>query len=489
MLALAALAGCAVGPDYMRPDAPVPARYKEAAAVVPSMGWKPGTPQDAASRGAWWAIYGDPVLDGLERQVDISNQNLKSAEAAYRQAQAIVGEGRAGFFPTVTLNAAAQRSGQGGVTGGGARGSSSTTRSPSDVTLYSLSGTASWAPDLWGRIRRTVESDIATAQASAADLASARLSAQATLAIDYFELRAADELQRLLEAAVAAYTQALQITENRYRQGVAALSDVASARSQLDTTSAQAIGVGVQRAQLEHAIAVLIGQPAADFSIAPAPLAMAAPVTPPGLPSTLLERRPDIAAAERLVAAANAQIGVAQSAWFPDLTLSASAGFSATDLARLLSVSNSLWSLGPQLAATLFDGGLRSAQVAAARAGYDARVASYRETVLAGFQQVEDELAALRILADQAAAQDIAVRSADEAERLLFNQYKAGTVAYTNVITAQTTALTNRQNALTILENRLVASVALIEALGGGWGATDLPSPAQVEAGAPSIFP
>src|SRR6266851_1608066 len=433
---LAAVSACAVGPDYQRPEAAVPAAYKE------TNGWKPSEPQDLASRGAWWSIYDDAVLDGLARQIEISNQTLKAAEAAFRQARAIVGEGRASFFPTVTL-------------------------------------------DVWGRIRRTVESDVAGAQASAADLAAARLSAQATLVTDYFQLRIDDELKRLLDDTVEAFARALQITQNRYAQGISARSDVASAQAQLEQTRSQAINVGIQRAQLEHAIAVLIGKPPAEFAIAPVPLKTVVPVMPPGLPSTLLERRPDIAAAERRMQAANAQIGVAVAAYFPTLTLSGSYGFVSSALDTLLRASNAVWSFGPQLAETAFDGGLRAAQVEAARATYDQNVADYRQTVLAGFQQVEDELAALRILEQQAAVQDAAVRAAQEAERLIFNPYVAGTVAYTSVITAQTTALADRQNALTILQNRLVASTVLVEALGGGWSAPELPTREQIIGDAP----
>jgi len=476
---LAAVSACAVGPDYQRPEAAVPAAYKE------TNGWKPSEPQDLASRGAWWSIYDDAVLDGLARQIEISNQTLKAAEAAFRQARAIVGEGRASFFPTVTLDGSGQRSGQGSGAGG-TSGTSRTSVSRSRVAnQFNLTAAASWELDVWGRIRRTVESDVAGAQASAADLAAARLSAQATLVTDYFQLRIDDELKRLLDDTVEAFARALQITQNRYAQGISARSDVASAQAQLEQTRSQAINVGIQRAQLEHAIAVLIGKPPAEFAIAPVPLKTVVPVMPPGLPSTLLERRPDIAAAERRMQAANAQIGVAVAAYFPTLTLSGSYGFVSSALDTLLRASNAVWSFGPQLAETAFDGGLRAAQVEAARATYDQNVADYRQTVLAGFQQVEDELAALRILEQQAAVQDTAVRAAQEAERLIFNQYVAGTVAYTSVITAQTTALADRQNALTILQNRLVASTVLVEALGGGWSAPELPTREQIIGDAP----
>jgi NodT family efflux transporter outer membrane factor (OMF) lipoprotein len=469
VLAVAVVSACTVGPDYQRPPVVVPASYKEE-------GWKVGEPRDAIDRGAWWSIYDDPVLDGLERQIDVSSQTLRASEAAYRQAQAIVAEARAQFFPTVDATASATRSGTGGrsvSTGGnGAR------------TLYDLNTTASWDLDLWGRIHRLVEGDIASAQASAADLASARLSVQAALATDYFSLRIDDELKRLLDDTVVSFTRSLTITQNQYRVGVAAASDVALARAQVQGTQAQAINVGVQRAQLEHAIAVLVGKPAPDFSIAIAPrLATRVPSIPPGMPSTLLERRPDIAAAERLMASANAQIGVAVAAFYPDLTLSASFGFQGFNFGSLLQAANKVWSVGPQLAETVFDGGLRTAQVEQFRAAYDQTVANHRQTVLLGFQQVEDELAALRILVQQAEVQDQAVKSAQEAERLILNQYLAGTVAYTSVVTVQVTALADEENALTIYQNRLTASVALINALGGGWNSSQLPSDTQVKAG------
>ncbi|HEV2546898.1 MAG TPA: efflux transporter outer membrane subunit [Stellaceae bacterium] len=483
------LAGCLVGPDYERPAAPTPVRFKEAE------GWKLGEPQDAADRGQWWAIYNDPVLDALERTIDVSNQNLRAAEAAYRQARAVVAEARAGLFPTLSVTGSGTQSGQGG---GGSRGSSFITtgtgtaigtggggRGSSSQSTLDLTADLSWSIDLWGRIRRTVESDVATAQASAADLANARLSAQAQLATLYFELRASDELKRLLDAAVVAFTQSLQITRNQYAVGVVGQADVVTAETLLEQTRAQGIATGVQRAQFEHAIASLVGKPPGDFAIEPALIAAAVPVAPPGVPSGLLERRPDIAGAERRMAGANAQIGVAVSAFYPDLTLSASYGFTSSNLSKLLRAANNFWSVGPQLAETVFDAGLRSAQVAGARATYDETVAVYRQTVLTGFQQVEDELAALRILAQQADVQANAVRLAREAERLTLNQYQAGTVAYTAVLTAQTTALANEETEVGIKQSRLVASVALIQALGGGWNAAVLPNIEQVESDDP----
>jgi len=461
---LAPLAACEVGPDYVRPTAPTPVAYKEID------GWKPSEPQVAASGTAWWTIYNDPLLDDLEKQIDISNQTLKASEAAFRQASALVQEARAAFFPTVALDASAVRSGAGGGQTGRA----------TIKTQFAVTGDLSWEIDVWGRIRRTVEASYASAEASAADLAAARLSAQSALAADYLALRISDELKRLLDATADADAKALQITRNRYNQGTAARSDVAQALAQVEGVKAQAINVGVQRAQLEHAIAVLIGKPPAEFSIAPTPLELRVPVVPPGVPSTLLERRPDIAASERSAAAANAQIGVAIAAYYPAITLSASYGFVGSAIQTLIRASNAVWSVGPQLAETVFDAGMRSAQVAAARASYDQAIANYRQTVLAAFQQVEDELAALRILEQQAEVQDRAVRASEEAEALILNQYKAGTVAYTSVITAQTVSLGNKQTALSILQSRLSASIVLIEALGGGWTAADLPSHDQI---------
>ncbi|HYB11717.1 MAG TPA: efflux transporter outer membrane subunit, partial [Alphaproteobacteria bacterium] len=347
---------------------------------------------------------------------------------------------------------------------------------------FLLTGSASWDVDLWGRIRRTIESDVASAQASAADLASARLSAQATLATNYYNLRSADELKHLLDDTVVAFTKSLQITKDRFASGTAARTDILQAQALLESTQSQAINVGVQRAQFEHAIAVLIGKAPSDFSIEPVRLTTELPVIPAGVPSTLLERRPDIAAAERQAAAANALVGVAIAAYYPDLTLSASGGFSSNMLSNLLQASNSIWSFGGQLSETVFDAGLRGAQVDQARAVYDQNVATYRQTVLSAFQQVEDELAAIRILAQQAEVQALAVRDAEIAVQLTLEQYKAGTVDYTAVITAQTNALSDEETAVGILQNRLDASVSLIQALGGGWDSGQLPDPDRLDA-------
>jgi NodT family efflux transporter outer membrane factor (OMF) lipoprotein len=453
---LALIAACAVGPDYHRPKFEAAAAYKEAA------DWKPSEPGDALTRGPWWEIYKDDSLNQLENRIDISNENVKAAVAAYDQARALVAQSRAGFWPTIGASVGRQR---GSVAGG-----------PTQTT-DSAGLTGSWDLDIWGQIRRTVESNRASAQSSAAALAAARLSAQAELATDYFELRAQDQLQKLLDDTVVAEQLSLKITESRYRFGVAARADVVSAEAQLLSSQAQQVNARNQRAILEHAIAVLIGQQPASFSLSPSSMRTDVPTVPAGIPSTMLERRPDVAQAERKVAAANAQIGVATSAYFPSLTLSGSDQYSGRTWSKLFDVPNRVWSLGPSLADTLIDGGLRRAEVAQARAAYDASIDAYRQTVLTGFQQVEDNVVTLRVLEQQAVIEDAAVAAAREAEKLTLNQYKAGTVPYSSVITAQTTRLSAEETALTVLSSRLQASVALIEAVGGGWDASQLPLP------------
>jgi NodT family efflux transporter outer membrane factor (OMF) lipoprotein len=468
---IAVMSACAVGPDYKRPPVAAAADYKE------QSGWKPSEPNDALGRGPWWEIFNDETLDGLEAKINISNENVKAALAAYQQAQALVDQARAGYWPTANLSADRLRSASGshGIATSTTGGISTVTSGGNTTTTYSVGASANWTLDIWGQIRRTVESDRASAQASAAALASAQLSAQGTLATDYFELRAQDQLQRLLDDTVVAEQLSLKLTESRYRFGVAAKADVVSAEAQLLSSQAQQINAKIQRALLEHAIAVLIGQQPADFSLSPTTMRMDVPTVPAGVPSTLLERRPDVAEAERKVAAANAQIGVATAAYFPSLTLSGSDQYTSSRLHKLISLPNRAWSFGPSLVETVFDGGLRRAQVAQARAAHDASVATYRQTVLSGFQQVEDEIATLRILEQQAVVEEAAVKAAKEAEALTLNQYKAGTVPYSSVITAQTTRLSSEETALTVLSSRLQASVALIEALGGGWNSSQLP--------------
>ncbi|MGS0892857.1 efflux transporter outer membrane subunit [Burkholderia stagnalis] len=458
------LAGCAVGPDYHRPDASIPAAFKEAPA-----GWKVAQPADRTDRGAWWSVYDDPQLASLMDQLNASNQTVAQYAAAYRQARALVTEARAAYFPTVGFTGSGTRS-RSGVS------SSSTTGSNFNRigTSYNIGLDASWEPDLWGKVSRTVSAQRAGEAAAAADLANARLSTQATLAQTYYQLRTADSLQKLLDDTVKSYEQSLKLTENQYAQGVAARADVIQAQTQLQSAQASAIDNGVARAQYEHAIATLIGQPASTFSLPPLPLAAEPPVTPVDVPSTLLERRPDIAAAERRAAAANEQIGVAIAAFFPTLTLSASGGFQSSVWSQLFTLPARFWSVGPQLAATLFDAGLRAAQTDAARATYDQDVATYRQTVLAAFQDVEDNLASQRILGREIDVQRQAVDSAEHALAIVTNQYKAGTVAYLNVLNAQTTAFTAQQRLASLGGQRMVSSVGLVKALGGGWDASQM---------------
>jgi NodT family efflux transporter outer membrane factor (OMF) lipoprotein len=468
--AVAAMAGCSVGPNYHRPDAPVPKQFKEAE------GWKPAEPREAASGAAWWSVYEDPTLDELEKQIDISNQTLKQSEANWREAVAVVSAARAQYFPTIGVTATGERSGGPGAALAAAASNGGTTlpRVSHPINQFELAGTASWDLDIWGKIRRTVESDIANAQASEADLAAARLSAQATLATDYIELRIADELKQLLDETVDGYKRALTITQNQYTVGVVAKTDVITAETQLEGAESQQIAVAATRATLEHAIAVLVGKPAGDFSLAPAKLGAMVPVVPTGVPSSLLERRPDVAAAERSMAGMNAQIGVAVAAYYPDLTLSGSYGFVSNVVSGLLKSPNNIWAFGGTATDTLLDFGARPAEVREARAAYDAAVANYRQTVLTAFQQVEDQLATLRVLEQQYQVQDQATKSANLAAQMTLNQYRAGTVAYTSVVTQQAIALTDAQTLLTVRQNRLTASVALIQALGGGWDATTL---------------
>ena len=461
LLAALLLAACMVGPDYVRPGTAVPAAYKE------MEGWKRAEPRDAIARGRWWEMFGDRELDALAARVDISNQNVRVAEANFRQAQALTEQARAGLFPNVGAGASVIRS-----------KSPSLSNQPSFATgavdNYNLNLNASWELDLWGKVRRGIEAGEANWQASAADLESVRLSAQAAVAQNYLALRVADVQRRVLEDTVAAYQRTLELTQNRYAAGVAAKVDVVQAEVQLKSTQAQLVDLGVDRALLEHAIATLIGEPASTFSIPRAPLVAALPTIPVGVPSELLERRPDIAAGERSVAAANARIGVAQSAFYPTLTLSAAGGFRSTSFADWLTAPSRFWSLGAALAQSVFDGGLRRAVSDQAIAAYDGEVAAYRQTVLTGFQEVEDSLATLRILEEEGRLQDAAARGAQQSVELTTNQYKAGIVSFLNVIAAQTIALNNERAAVNVQGRRLAASVLLVKALGGGWDARAL---------------
>ncbi len=452
----AVLAACTVGPEYRRPEVSTPESYRGAGGD-----WKRAQPGDGLPRGSWWEIFGDSQLNALAGRVEVSNQNMRAAEARFRQAQAVVRQARSGLFPVISGSAATSRA---RASGSGARIADS----------HELAVDAAWEPDLWGRVRRSVEASEAAWQGSAADLESVRLSALAALVQNYITLRTVDAQVQLLKDTVAAFQRSLDLTRNRYAVGVAGKADVVLAEVQLKSGQADLVELGVQRAQLEHAIALLAGEPASTFSLPPAPLGAAMPTIPVGVPSELLERRPDIAAAERRVAAANARIGVAESAFYPSLILSASGGVRNARFADLLSAPSRFWSIGAALAQLLFDGGARQAITDQARAVHDEEVALYRQTVLTGFQEVEDNLAALRILEEEAALQDAVVRGARQSVEFALNQYKAGTVNFLSVIVLQTAALNNERTAVNLLGRRLTASVLLVKALGGGWDAAAL---------------
>ncbi|MBV8633121.1 MAG: efflux transporter outer membrane subunit [Burkholderiaceae bacterium] len=465
LLAPLLLAACATGPSYTTPKTETPEAFKEA------QNWKQAQPADTRLPTKWWEIYHDSLLNELEEQVDTGNQTVAQAEAQYREARAVVRGAEASYFPTVTANASHTRAG-----GPSSRSSSASGASAGPSTTNLLTVDASWEPDLWGRVRRTVEANQSSAQASAADWQAARLSAHAQLAQDYFQLRQLDADRQLYDKTVEDYKKSLELTRNQYKAGTVAKENVVLAEMQLRTTEAQAIDFDVQRAQMEHAIALLVGKPASVFAIKPNPtFDTTVPAIPVGVPSTLLERRPDIANAERLAASANAKIGVADAAWFPNLTLSAQGGYQSSSFAHWISVPNRLWSLGPSVAQTLFDGGALRAASDQARASYDASVANYRQTVLTGFQEVEDYIAALRILDQEMEKQREAVELSRRSVELTRNQYKAGVVAYVDVITVETTALSNERALVDLLNRRLSASVLLVKALGGGWDASQLP--------------
>jgi NodT family efflux transporter outer membrane factor (OMF) lipoprotein len=468
------LGGCMVGPNYQRPPAASPAAFKE----PPPPNWKSATPRDEIARGKWWEIFGDPQLDALEEQVSVSNQSIAQAEAQFRAARAAAGVARAGLFPTVTAGASATRSRSGAGRGGTVLTSptgSGTTTAGSTTSIYQVPVDVSYEVDVWGKVRRMIESSVATAQASAGDLETMRLSLQAELAVDYFELHGLDAQQLLLSTTAGAYQKALDLTTNRYNQGVASGVDVAQAQTQLETTRAQAIDLGVQRTQLEHAIAVLTGKAPSELTITQAPVAVEPPAVPVALPSELLERRPDIAANERRMAAANAQIGVQVAAYYPTISLTASGGFQSSKLADLFTWPSRFWSLGASAVETLFNGGARRAATEQARANYDAAVAAYRQSVLTAFQNVEDNLSALRVLDAEAAQQQIAVTTAERSLALSNYRYQGGITTYLEVITAQAAALNNERTAVDILTRRMTASVNLVKALGGGWRDSDLP--------------
>jgi NodT family efflux transporter outer membrane factor (OMF) lipoprotein len=465
LLAIAAmqLTGCVVGPKYHPPAVQAPPAYKEVG------DWKPAQPNDQNLGGEWWRIFQDPQLDALELQVNVSNQNLKAASAQFQQARATLRYYRADYYPTVTAGPSATRT---------LVSANSPTSSILRGTTYNdfvLPFDVSYQADVWGRVRKNVESYREQAQASAADLATVNLSMHSDLAVDYFQARSLDAEEQLLNSTVKEYEQALELNENRFQGGIASEVEVEQAKTQLQTTQAAAIDVGVARAQYEHAVAILVGKPPAEFSLPPLPLTAPPPHIPISLPSELLERRPDIAASERRVASANAQIGVAKSAYYPTINLGASGGFESSAISTLLQGPSSLWSIGLSAVGTVFDVGRRRALTDQARAAYDYQVASYRENVLTGFQQVEDNLAAVRILEHEALVQDEAVRAAQRSLDLSVTRYKGGVTSYLEVITAQSAALTDEVTAVNILGRRMANTVLLIQALGGGWDRSTLP--------------
>jgi len=456
------LSACTVGPKYQAPvvQVPMPPAYKEAG------DWKPADPSDQLEKGKWWELFHDAQLNELEEQIAVSNQNLKAAAARYDEARALERSDRAGFFPTLT--------GAASITG--TKQSDNRPIAHSNFNDYLMPFTFSYEADVWGRVKHSVESSTASAQATAADLETLNLSLHAELAFDYFQLHGLDAEKQLLDSTVSAYAQALQLTQNRFNGGIATEADVAQAQTQLETVRAQAVDVEVDRAQLEHAIAILTGKTPSGLSVPALALTTPPPAIPLGLPSELLERRPDIAAAERRIAAANAEIGVARSAFFPILSLVAPAGFEGHSIGTWLSVSSLFWSAGPSIAATLFDGGKRRAVSDQTQAAYQAAAASYQQTVLSAFGDVEDSLSALHILADEAQVQDGAVAAAEHSLAVSTNRYKGGVATYLEVITAQSIALTNERVAVGLLTRRMTSSVQLIKALGGGWKISDLPA-------------
>ena len=474
---LAALTACNVGPGYRTPAAPAPPVFTEPPpqAFSESREWKAGIPGDAWAKGRWWEVFEDTDLNALEARVDVSNQTLKSAAARFQQARALVLERRSARFPTVTGGASVTHQ---------RLSSNAPVPPPASETMsgnFDLGFQASWEPDFWGRIHNEVAAAVEAAQATAADVENARLSLHAELALDYFDLRSLDREQRILEDAVAAYRKALDLTLDRYNGGAANRAEVAEAQTQLEATGAQAVDITDLRAQYQHAMAVLIGQPPEGFTIAPKSSPLVLPAIPMGLPSELLERRPDIAAAERRVAAANSEVGLARAAFYPQVLLAAAVGLEGSGITNWLNWPSRLWAVGPSAAETLFDAGRRRAALQESTANYDSLVADYRQSVLMAFQQVEDNLASLRILEDEAQRQQRAVAAARESEELSLNRYKGGLVTYLEVVTAQSTRLGNERVAVGVERRRLEASVLLIRALGGGWKANSLPQAAALK--------
>jgi len=481
LLSLIMLGACTVGPKYHTPTAQTPETYKELTPKDFSQteGWKTAQPKDDALRGKWWEIFNDPDLNALEEKVNVSNQNVAAAASSFFAARALVRQARSQYFPTVTTSPSitAQRS----------SGTVNSSPSSGNITDYMLPFDATWQPDLFGRVRNTVRSSVAGAQASAADLENVRLTIQAEVASDYFSLRGQDALKKLLDDTVVAYQQSLDLTKVLYETGISSDEAVAQAETQLETTKAQDTAVEISRAQFEHAIATLVGEPASTFSVRREPLHPSPPAIPFGVPSQLLERRPDIAASERLVAQANAQIGIAQTAYYPTVSLNAAAGFESTHIAQWLTWPSRFFSVGPALAETIFEGGLRRATVQQFRAQYDESVANYRQTVLTAFQQVEDNLSGLRVLSVEIHQQDTAVAAATRNLTIATDRYKLGIDPYLNVITAQTLLLGNQVTAVNLRTSQMTTSVLLIEALGGGWDASKIPSPHQLISEAPPV--
>jgi NodT family efflux transporter outer membrane factor (OMF) lipoprotein len=485
LLAMLSLASCVVGPKYHKPAVDAPPAYKESAPAAneqaapgaPAPNWQPANPNDAMLKGKWWEIYNDPQLNALEEQVNLSNQNIKAAEASFLGARALVKQARAAYFPTVGVSPSITATRQLSIN---TSGSNSGKVSGGTGTDFNFPADASWVPDIWGKVRNQVRAQASAAQVSAADLENTRLTMQADLAVDYFQLRTQDSLKQLLDSTVTAYQQSVTLTQALYETGIDSQESLLQAQTQLATAQAQDTNVGILRSQYEHAIALLVGKPASEFSVAVIPLNALPPAIPVGVPAKLLERRPDIAAAERSMEQANALIGVATAAYYPNLTLSGTFGFQNTSITDWFTWPSHYWSVGPQLAETLFEGGLRRATVVQFRAQYDQSAANYRQTVLTAFQQVEDNLAALRILSQEVQQQAAAVDFAQKFLNLAIDRYKLGIDPYLNVLTAQTTLLSNQQSMVQLRLQEMNASVQLIEALGGGWDTSLLPSKSAV---------
>ncbi len=489
ILPLLCLSACVVGPKYHKPAVDAPPAYKESSPTqaaaspgAPAPNWQPASPSDAMLKGKWWEIFNDPQLNTLEEQVNLSNQNIKASEAAFLGARALVREARAAYFPTVGVSPGVTATRQLSINTSGANSGKVTGGTGTD---FNFPADASWVPDIWGKVRNQVRAQAAAAQVSAADLENTRLTMQADLAVDYFQLRSQDALKQLLDATVKAYAESVNLTQALYETGIDSQESVLQAQTQLATAQAQDTNVGILRAQYEHAIAMLIGKPAAQFSLPQLPLNAVPPSVPIGVPSKLLERRPDIAAAERSMEQANALIGVAVAAFYPNLTLSGAYGFQNTSITNWFTYPSHYWSVGPQLAETIFEGGLRRATVIQYQAQYEQNVANYRQTVLTAFQQVEDNLAALRILSEEVQQQTGAVNFAQRDLALAIDRYKLGIDPYLNVITAQTTLFSNQQSLVQLRLQEMNASVQLIEALGGGWDTSLLPSKKAVESTGP----